>query len=294
MSLAAQIKDLCQFYNIKPARSKGQNFLIKESVYNKIIQEAELKDTDTVLEVGPGVGILTFKMAQKAKYVKAVEMDKDISQLLQERIDFYNQENIEVINKDILKCDREDLALSSRASYKIVANLPYNITSRFLRKFLSQKNLKPRSMVLLLQKEVAQRIVARPPHMSLLSLSVQYFSDPKIVEKVPADHFWPRPRVDSAIVKFNIEKDPVFDPEREKRFFDFLKKGFSSKRKMLKNNLKNNFKIKEDIVENGLNHMGLNINIRAQELSLESWKGLFGYMEGTCYNGNNYGEKSDD
>lgn len=264
---------MCNFYNIKPVRSKGQNFLINEQIYDKIVQEAELKQNDHILEIGPGAGILTFKLADRAKKIIALELDDDLVEFLCGRVDSAKAKNIEILNKDVLKIEKKDLQ-SLKKDYKIVANLPYNITSRFLRRFLSENELRPKSMVLLLQREVAQRIVASPPNMSLLALSVQYFSRPRIVENVPASCFWPKPRVDSAVVKFEIKKDLDLSRKQEKKLFDLIRTGFRSKRKMLKNNLSSGLKIDTRRAEEILKKMGLNFKIRAQELDLKDWKRL--------------------
>ncbi len=236
-NLLAQTKQLCQKYGIKPVRSRGQNFLISESVYDKIIQTADLNKNDVVLEVGPGLGFLTQRIAGKVKKVIAVELDDKLAQVLKIRLKKQGIKNVEIINKNILDINFLDYYCHE---YKIVANLPYNITSIFLRKFLSAK-IKPSLVVLMLQKEVAQRIVASPPKMSLLSVSVQFFASPKIIDIVKADDFWPQPKVDSAIIKLS----DINDQPNEKDFFRLVKIGFSARRKMLKNNFAAGLKISQ-------------------------------------------------
>ena len=268
-------KELCRLYNIKPQHSLGQNFLINRDVYEKIINEAELKKEDLVLEIGPGFGFLTSLLARESKKVTAVDLDKSITDVLKIALVSQEIENVEIVNENILDFNSSDYFEKIKDKYKIVANLPYNITSIFLRKFLSHPS-KPDLMVLLLQKEVAERIVAKPGKMSLLSLSVQYYSEPELVEIVKNDNFWPSPKVDSAIIKLKIKKSFILKEGEEDIFFRLLKFGFSSKRKMLKNNLSNALKISSLEVEKRLLENDLNAKIRAQNLSLNDWKKLFG------------------
>ncbi|MCK4554612.1 ribosomal RNA small subunit methyltransferase A [Candidatus Parcubacteria bacterium] len=276
MNLLQQTKQLCKLYNIKPARTKGQNFLIKEEVYDKIVQAADLKKDDVVLEVGPGLGFLTVKLAKKVKKVIAVELDDKLAEVLRNSVSKLAAANLEteflVMNEDILKFKISKFKIQN---YKIVANLPYNITSIFLRKFLSDE-VKPKLMVLMLQKEVAERIVAKPGKMSLLAVSVQFYAKPEIIEIVPADNFWPKPAVDSAIIKLSIKPPSGLRATGWLRdFFRLVKIGFSAKRKMLKNNLANGYHISQQEAEDKLKKADFDIKIRAQELSVEDWARLF-------------------
>ncbi|MBU0636713.1 MAG: 16S rRNA (adenine(1518)-N(6)/adenine(1519)-N(6))-dimethyltransferase RsmA [Patescibacteria group bacterium] len=295
MDLLQQTKYLCNLYDIKPVRSKGQNFLIKEEIYDDIIKAADLKPDDIVLEVGPGLGFLTTKLAKKVKQVIAIELDDKLAGVLHMGLVSQKIKNVEVINEDILENqkfpkqsiqDAMEQAKIKNQKYKIVANLPFNITSIFLRKFLSDE-IKPELMVLMLQKEVAERIIAKPPKMSLLAVSVQLYSQPEIVKIVLADNFWPKPAVDSAVVKLKIknfqnctqdkqELKVSIPVDKEKYFFRLVKIGFSSKRKMLKNNLTAGYKIKSNEVENKLKNSNLDIKIRAENLSIADWIKLFG------------------
>ncbi|PIR13914.1 ribosomal RNA small subunit methyltransferase A [Candidatus Falkowbacteria bacterium CG11_big_fil_rev_8_21_14_0_20_39_10] len=285
MDLLKKTKQLCQEHDIKPARSRGQSFLISEDVYDKIIQAADLKPDDTILEVGPGLGFLTERLAKAAKQVVAVEIDKKLVQVLEKRLKEQGIGNVEVVKEDILKISAKELSsgypeLSSERCYKIAANLPYNITSIFLRKFLSGEQ-KPKSMTLMLQKEVAERIVAKPGKMSLLSVSVQFYAEPKIVEQVGKENFWPEPEVDSAVVNLTPHP-PLIRKERgsEKEFFRLVKFGFSARRKMLKNNLAGGLRISQDKAEDLIKKAGFNPKARAQELSVKDWIKLFGEFEG--------------
>jgi 16S rRNA (adenine1518-N6/adenine1519-N6)-dimethyltransferase len=304
MNLLEETKNICKQNNIIPARSKGQNFLIDEDVYDQIVVAADLDKNDIVLEVGPGLGILTEKLAERVKKVAAVELDDKLAKILQKKLATDGIKNVEVINEDILKlriavileqassgersdriprsyhpslgselqpacADRDDI------KYKIVANLPYNITSIFLRKFLTAEN-KPESMTLMLQKEVAERIAAGPGGMSLLAVSVQYYADIEIIGAVDRGKFWPQPEVDSAIIKIDLKpRARIGSVDKESDFFRLVKIGFSSRRKMLKNNLSSGYHISQEIAKNKIKTAGLDEKIRAQDLSLVEWEKLF-------------------
>ena len=259
-------------YGIKPQKSKGQNFLINEEVYERIIESADLSSKDTVLEVGPGLGFLTFKMASKAKKVIAVELDSKLVDILNILIKSKSQKNIKIFNKDILTAKGENFKKIS--PYKIVSNLPYNITSVFLRKILSLEN-KQKIIILLLQKEVVDRIISQPPKMSLLSLSVQFYAQAELMFDVSRDNFYPAPKVDSAVIKITPNKKLLPDYKSEKEFFKLLRIAFSAKRKMLKNNLATGLKISVEEVEKKLEKVNLDKKIRAEQLSLDNWLKLF-------------------
>src|SRR3989338_11457359 len=224
MDLLEQTKILCKLYNIIPARSKGQNFLISEKIYDDIVAAADLKTDDVILEVGPGLGFLTAKLALrlrsgqagKSGRVIAVELDDKLAGVLKTGLLAKKIRNTEVVNGDILKIP---LAPFIKGGYKVVANLPYNITSIFLRKYL-EAEIKPELAVLMLQKEVAERITAKPGKMSLLAVSVQFYANAEIIKTVPRDFFWPKPEVDSAIIKITPHPSPLLAKERgEKEFF---------------------------------------------------------------------------
>jgi len=270
-----KIKEICRLFKISPQRSKGQNFLISESVYDYIVKAADLRAEETVLEVGPGLGFLTAKLAARVKQVIAVELDDKLADYLQAGLDWQNITNVKVVNQDILKFNLADHFPDENIPYKIVANLPYNITSFFLRHFLSIKR-RPASLVLMLQKEVAERIVAQPPEMSLLAVSVQYYAQPEILRIVKAGNFWPEPKVDCALVKLIVNGGG--SPVEDKLFFRLLKLGFSAKRKMLKNNLAAGLKISAAELENILFNNNFNPQTRAERLSLADWKKLFAVL----------------
>lgn len=292
-NLLNQTKDLCRQYGIIPARSKGQNFLITPDFYDKIVDAADLKSDDVVLEVGPGLGFLTAKLAAKVKKVIAVELDDKLAKALNSGLAAKGVRNIEVVNANILDLPPLNSCLAGRQvplgkgedpkgkGYKVVANLPYNITSVFLRKFLSGEN-KPESMVLMLQKEVAERIVAKAGQMSILAVSVQFYAEAEIIGYVPKNNFWPEPEVDSAIIKLKVKSGKLkvsVGVDKERDFFRMVKFGFSSKRKMLKNNLAAGYHISNQEADNLLKLAGFNQKIRAQELSVDDWLKLFGIIQ---------------
>lgn len=271
MDLYVKTKELCDLYGIKPARSRGQNFLINESIFDKIVELSELEAGDTVLEIGPGLGFMTAKLSKQVKKVIAVELDDKLANVLKIALDAEKVLNVKIENQDILRFNPESIG----ENYKVVANLPYNITSIFLRTFLSGPN-KPQSMTLMLQKEVAERIVAQKGKMSLLALSVQYFGQPEIVLNVLNSDFWPKPEVDSAIVRIKNIKAVygIKDKAKEKLFFRLAKFGFSAKRKMLKNNLSSGLHISQEKIIDIIKKINLKETVRAQELGVDDWVNL--------------------
>ena len=282
MDLDKQTKALCQQYKIKPVRSRGQNFLIREEIYDKIIAAADLKKDDIVLEVGPGLGFLTEKLAKKVKKVIAVELDDRLSDVLRGRLEEMEIGNVEVVNEDVLKFSIFNFQFSNNfkiqnSKFKIVANLPYQITSRFLRNFLGESEIKPSLTVLMLQKEVAERITAKPGKMSLLAVSAQYYADVKIIDYVGKENFWPKPAVDSAVLRLDTKKTNRYEIN-EREFFRLVRVGFSARRKMLKNNLAGGYSITGQEASKKVKTAGLSEKIRAQELSVLDWVKLFGFF----------------
>ena len=209
----------------------------------------------------------------------AVELDDKLAGYLQTGIDSQGIENVAIINENILDFNLEAYfkELSLPLKYKIVANLPYNITSIFLRRFLTSEH-KPEALILMLQKEVAERIAAAPPEMSVLALSVQYYAAPKIIREVKAGNFWPEPKVDSAVIRIDL-KPQAFDAKADKDFFRIVKIGFSSKRKMLKNNLAAGLRVEPKAIEDTLVKAGIKNAARAEDLFLEDWQKLFAALK---------------
>lgn len=269
MNLLEQTKILIRQNNLKPDKLKGQNFCVDEKVLAAMVNAADISANDTVLEVGAGFGFLTELFIKKAKRVIAVELEPALVKILK-NIQAVNQ-NLEVLSGDILRI--QDDGLLKVDDYKIVANLPYSITSVFLKKFLTVKN-PPTDMTLLLQKEVAERICAAPGQMSLLAISVQLYAKPKIVSIFGPEAFWPRPTVKSAIIKIKNIKPFPYSDIAEAKFWQVVKSGFCSKRKTLQNNLSNSLHLPKPLITQILAKIGLKNTVRAQELTLNSWHQL--------------------
>ena len=251
----------------------GQNFLKDNQVIKKIIASADLQPEDFVLEIGPGEGVLTEDLAKYVKGVIAIEIDHILAKKLEEK--FKNTPNVAILNADILKINLPDLISKYQllgTDYKVVANLPYYITSPIIRLLLEAK-IKPKEMILMVQKEVAERIVAKSGKMSILAVSVQYYAKPELLFEVSKKAFCPVPKVDSAVIKIsNIS--PNTESEKTKSFFRLIRAGFCAKRKTLINNLANSLKLDKQLVEEKLKNTGLQSSVRAQELSVEKWKEL--------------------
>jgi 16S rRNA (adenine1518-N6/adenine1519-N6)-dimethyltransferase len=277
----------------KAKKSLGQNFLKSIPALNKIIEAGEVSKEDIVLEIGPGKGALTEKLLEKAGCVIAVETDRDLFELLKEKFEKeIKNKKLNLINEDILNLNildtvlifmnglagigtrgSEDLNKNSKLypkiNYKIIANIPYNITGAILKKFLVNVN-QPERMVLMVQNEVAKRIVARDGKESILSVSVKAYGDPKIVMKVPARYFSPAPKVDSAIISIKNISRKVFTENKidENHFWEIIHAGFAHKRKKLSSNLKKLQKY------DNLTSINTLENKRAEELKLEEWISL--------------------
>jgi len=267
---------------IKPKKYLGQNFLINKAILSDILAAAEIKAKDKVLEIGPGLGILTEKLAEITQNslksqklspeIIAVEKDAKFAKILEKK--FKNQKNIKIIEDDILKFDPGAHNLEPK-SYKITANLPYYITSPIIRKFL-ENPCPPKLMVLMVQKEVAQRICAAPPDMTLLSVSVQFYAAAEIIKIVEKENFWPEPKVDGAIIKISNLKSQIskFDKDLfldKDLFFKIVKSGFSNPRKQLKNNLKGIAGERTSLL---LKTAKIDETRRAETLSIQEWKNI--------------------
>ncbi|MCX6812210.1 MAG: 16S rRNA (adenine(1518)-N(6)/adenine(1519)-N(6))-dimethyltransferase RsmA [Candidatus Berkelbacteria bacterium] len=289
-------EELIQFLQankIWAKKNMGQNFLVDDEVLAKIVEAADLKSTDTVIEIGPGLGVLTEELVSRAGRVVAIEKDDFLAELLNQisniknpRRVSYRKKNdkvkIKIVNEDALDLDLSAYSLQLTAyDYKVVANIPYNITSAIIRKFLEADN-KPELMVLLVQKEVAERIVARPGEMSLLSVSVQFYADVEIVDIVKSTSFFPLPKVESAIIKLKTksEKRKV----KEADLFRIVKFGFASRRKTLENNLAAGLHISKTEASDIIKSAGLSEKIRAQELTIEDWLKLYNVVNSKIKN----------
>lgn len=264
LSSPSVVKNILEKYHLKPSLRLGQNFLIDENILKKIIAAADIKKDDVVLEVGPGLGTLTQALATQAKKVLAVEKDKHLVEVLEETLKEYP--NVDVIQSDILK-----YSLPSSA-YKVVANIPYYLTSHLIRELLESK-VPPSLIVLMIQKEVAERMMAKPPNMNLLAVSVQYYAEPKIISAVSQNCFYPKPKIDSAIVTLTAKPKKEESPDL---FFKVVRAGFSQKRKQLANNLANQLKLEKKMVETILLQHNISPQQRAETLTIEDWQKIAG------------------
>ena len=225
----------------KAKKSLGQNFLKSEPALRKIIETGEIKKDDVILEIGPGKGALTEKLLEKSSVVIAVEKDRKLFEFLKSKFEKeILDKKLILLNEDILKFDPLLISpLAGGEKYKIIANIPYNITGAILKKFLTAEN-QPERMVLMVQHEVAQRIVARDKKESVLSVSVKAYGEPRLVMKVSKRYFSPAPKVDSAIISIkNISRKNFSNLAFEEKFWEIVKRGFAHKRKKLSGNLKN-------------------------------------------------------
>jgi len=256
-------------FNLRADKSLGQNFLQDSSALEKIALAAEIQRDDCVLEIGPGLGSLTRYLAVSAQKVTAVELDPDLLAPLRAVLKPY--QNVHVIHGNILELSISEII--DQPDYLVVANIPYNITSAIIRHLL-ESDPKPRRVVLTIQKEVAERICARPGDLSLLALSVQVYGAPSIAAKIPANSFHPAPKVDSAILRIDIHKEPLIPVELLDTFFKLIKAGFAQKRKTLRNSLSAGLHISPQNAEALLTSAGIDFMRRAETLSIEEWKGL--------------------
>lgn len=246
-----------------PKKSLGQHWLRERSVLTHIADCADVNDTDMVLEIGPGLGTLTSELLRRAHSVTAVEFDEDLARKLPAQ---FPGTNLTVVQSDILSFDLSDLPVG----YKVVANVPYYITSKIVQLLMTATN-KPSTAVLLVQKEVAERLAARPGNMSILAISAQLFADVTLGDVVPAAMFTPPPKVDSQVVIMKTRQTPFLTDVDEADFFRVVKAGFSAKRKMLRSSLSGGLHIDKDVAEAHLKAAGIRSDVRAESLSLDDW-----------------------
>lgn len=264
-------------HGLHPQKRLGQNFLADPLALERILAAADLLPEDLVLEVGAGVGTLTRPLAERAGRVIAVELDARLVSILRESL--ADLTNLHIVHGDILRVPFLALAAAmgeetghslSDRGYKVVANLPYYITSAVLRHFLEGAP-RPSLMVVTVQREVAERIVARPGDMSLLAVSVQFYGRPCIVARIPAGAFYPSPEVDSAVVRIDVSEQPTVVVGSEQAFFRTARAGFGQKRKTLRNSLRAGLALDAACVEGALAKAGVDAGRRAETLSLEEW-----------------------
>lgn len=264
-------------YNIRANKNLGQNFLINEEVVKNIVGCSNIEKEDLVIEIGPGLGTLTKYLLEKAGKVICIELDTKMLQILEDRFSLYN--NFELINNDVLKVDLKNIIKKEKEEYKIknvkiVANLPYYITTPIIMKLLEEE-LELESITVMIQKEVADRLIATPgeKNTGAITYSVYYYADSEAIMEVPNSSFIPEPEVTSKVIKLNIRKEPVVKPKDKEKMFKIIKYAFMQKRKTLLNSLTNNgvFKNKTQGTEI-LNSLGIKENVRPEELTLEQFE----------------------
>jgi len=263
------VRQLLNRYHLTPSKGLGQNFLVDDEILSEIVRIAEIPADSTVLEIGPGLGGLTRYLAEAADDVVAVELDRRMIPPLKEVLKEYD--HVRIIQGDILEIDPDSLIVDP--AYSVVANIPYYITSAVIRHLLNAKT-KPRRIVLTVQKEVAQRICAQPGDLSLLALSVQIFGSVSIPLTIPADAFFPQPKVDSSVVKIDVYTEPLVSVAELDDFFRLAKAGFGQKRKTLRNSLSSDLRLSTSEVEAALAKAGIDPMRRAETVSIEEWKRL--------------------
>jgi 16S rRNA (adenine1518-N6/adenine1519-N6)-dimethyltransferase len=284
-SLAKQTREWLRQYELHAKKGLGQHFLVNSGILSNIISAAELSPQDLVIEVGPGLGVLTRELLNNAGYVIAVELDSAVIKLLQSNLAGYD--NFFLIHSDILKIkpgeiiEREKHKFPASVDpqrYKVVANLPYYITQPIIRHFC-EAAVKPQSMVIMVQKEVAKNIIAKPGDLSILAVSVQLYGKPRIMGSVPAGNFYPPPKVDSAILRIDLYPQPAVPVTSIDNFFRVVKAGFSSARKQIVNSLAQGLEITKPEVISLLDKAGILPQKRPEMLTLEEWSRLEKYFE---------------
>jgi len=262
------VRELLKRWDLQPSKGLGQNFICNQVVLERIVAAAELSADDVVLEIGAGLGTLTERLAREAGRVVAVELDGRLIPVLQSTLAYLT--NITLIQGDILALDPAALVNSSDQQYKVVANLPYYITSAVLRHLL-EASFRPQCIVVTVQREVAERIVATPGQMSLLAVSVQFYGQPRLLFRIKPGSFYPSPGVESAVVRVDLYSTPPVDVEAAGSFFHVVRAGFSQRRKQLRNTLAAGLRRPPEEVAAKLEGVGVDPRRRAQTLSLEEW-----------------------
>ena len=281
MDLLEETQRYWRRLDLKARNKLGQQFLVDEEALAAVASAAELKPDDVVIEVGPGLGVLTEELVQKAGGVIAVELDDKLAEILKKKMSAVS--SFTVVNKDILKVKPHELLSQPVAlnvlkgkplSYKVVANLPYYITAAVLRYFLEAVP-QPSVIVVMVQKEVAEAIAAQQGKMSLLSVSVHLYGKPEIIRIVPSSSFYPPPEVDSAILKIEIYDKPLLDIEDMDGFFNLVRAGFTASRKQLPNSLAQGLKCEKEACVSLLEEAQIDLKRRAETLTLEEWGKLW-------------------
>ena len=265
-----ELRNFLYAHHIRPNKAFGQNFLIDREVLSHIVVAAEIHAKDQVLELGAGTGVLTRELARCAGRVVAVELEREMLSLLAKTTHTFT--NVKIMERNLLYVDPTEIFGSE--PYKLVANLPYYIASPTFRHFLESAN-PPRLFVVMVQYEVAQRIIAEPGDLSLLGVSIQFYGEPKIVERVPAGAFYPAPKVDSAILRIDLKDEVPLTTRERDSFFRLVQAGFSERRKQLHNSLAHGLHRKNAEVQPCLLAAHIDPSRRAETLSIEDWLRLW-------------------
>ena len=268
MDLREETIAILNKYGLRANKKLGQNFLINESIIYDIVKKANVTKEDVVIEIGPGLGSLTKELINNAKKVIAIELDPNTIDILKSRFGIFD--NFEVIYGDVLKIDLEEL-IKGYDSVKVVANLPYYITTPIIMKLLEDK-LKIKSITVMVQKEVGERICAthKDKEYGAITVSVQYYSEPQIIIDVPKENFLPAPEVDSCVIRLDMREKPLVSLKDEKLFFRLVKGAFTQRRKTINNSLTCSGKSKEEIIA-ALNKLGIDSKLRAENLSIQQY-----------------------
>lgn len=261
------LKSLLKSLHFKPNEVLGQNFLVDEVALDEIINVAEIAPNETIIEIGPGLGVLTQRLVAVTSLVIAIEKDERFVPVLKNY--FKHSQNLKIFQGDALKFNFEAI----KGEYKIVANIPYYLTSHLLQLLLALKH-QPTRMVLMMQKEVGERLTAHPGELSLLSISAQIFADIEIAANVSNTSFWPQPKVGSCIVVIT-PRDKYPEIADHKLFFRILKIAFAGKRKQIHNTLVNGLKLPKAEIEAMLTQVGIDSKLRPQDISIEQWIELY-------------------
>ena len=275
-NILQETKFIMKKYNIKANKNLGQNFLVSNDAINQIVNSGEIEKDDLIIEIGPGLGTLTKELLEKAKKVICVELDNKMAEILNERFSLYD--NLEILNQDILKTDLKEIIKKEKTQnnikdVKIIANLPYYITTPIIMKLLEEK-LDLKSITVMIQKEVAERLIATPgeKNTGAITYTVYYYAEAKKITEVPNTSFIPEPEVTSEVIRLDIRKKPPVETKNTEMMFKIIKNAFMQRRKTLLNSLTNTkiFKNKEEGTKI-LKTLNLNENIRAEELTLKNF-----------------------
>ena len=275
-NILQETKFIMKKYNIKANKNLGQNFLVSSDAINQIVNSGEIEKDDLIIEIGPGLGTLTKELLERAKKVICVELDNKMVEILNERFSLYD--NLEILNQDILKTDLKEIIKKEKnqnniKDVKIIANLPYYITTPIIMKLLEEK-LDLKSITVMIQKEVAERLIATPgeKNTGAITYTVYYYAEAKKITEVPNTSFIPEPEVTSEVIRLDIRKNPPVETKDTEMMFKIIKNAFMQRRKTLLNSLTNTkiFKNKEEGTKI-LKTLNLNENIRAEELTLKKF-----------------------